>query len=318
MLYGLSLLAGIVLLTLGGESLIRGAVAGARKAGVSPLLTGLVVVGFGTSAPELVVSIDAAINQQPDIAVGNIVGSNIGNILLILGLCAVICPMAVQPLALRRDGLVVVLASLLFIALSFSGSLGRIDAAIFLAGLIGYLVWAYLSEKGNHIPAADMHASEAEEMTKLPTTGWMIAIALVVGLGMLIGGSQLLLFGAIGLAQAMGISEAVIGLTIVAVGTSLPEMAVSVIAALRRHADVAVGNILGSNIFNLLGILGISASLQPLPIVERVVIFDQWVMLGAASILVLFLYTGMRLSRWEGGALLAGYAAYIALSFTVF
>lgn len=318
MLYGLSLLAGIVLLTLGGESLIRGAVAGAKRAGVSPLLTGLVVVGFGTSSPELVVSIDAAINQQPDIAIGNIVGSNIGNILLILGLCAVICPMAVQPLALRRDGLVMVLASLLFIGLSLGGALGRIDAAIFIASLVGYLIWAYVSESRQHIPAADMHASEAEEMTKLPITGWMIVLALVIGLGMLIGGSQLLLYGAIGLAQAMGISEAVIGLTIVAVGTSLPEMAVSVIAALRRHADVAVGNIIGSNIFNVLGILGISAFLQPLPLAPRVALFDQWVMLGAAGILVLFLYTGMRLARWEGAVLLAGYAAYITLSFTIF
>lgn len=318
MLYGLSLLAGIALLTLGGESLIRGAVAGARRVGVSPLLTGLVVVGFGTSAPELVVSIDAAMNQQPDIAVGNIVGSNIGNILLILGMCAIICPMAVQPLALRRDGLVVVLASLLFIGLSFGGALGRVDAGIFLAGLVGYLVWAYVSESRQHLPATEMHVSEAEEVTKLPSTGGTIAIALVVGLAMLIGGSQLLLYGAIGLAQAMGISEAVIGLTIVAVGTSLPEMAVSVIAALRRHADVAVGNILGSNIFNLLAILGISAFLQPLPLAPRVAMFDQWVMLGAAGLLVLFLYTGMRLARWEGAALLAGYVAYIALSFTIF
>lgn len=318
MLYGLSLLAGIALLTLGGESLIRGAVAGAKRAGVSPLLTGLVIVGFGTSAPELVVSIDAAINQQPDIAVGNIVGSNIGNILLILGLCAVICPMTVQPLALRRDGLVVVLASLLFIVLASSGSLEQLDAAFLLAGLVSYLVWAYLSESRNHVPAADMHLSEAEEVTKLPTKGWMIVLALVIGLIMLIGGSQLLLFGAIGLAQAMGISEAVIGLTIVAVGTSLPEMAVSVIAALRRHADVAVGNILGSNIFNLLGILGISAFLQPLPIVERIAVFDQWVMLAAASVLFLFLYTGMRLSRWEGAVLLAGYAAYLIVSFSIF
>ncbi|MGP9568994.1 calcium/sodium antiporter [Halomonas sp. AOP25-F1-15] len=318
MLYGLSLLAGIVLLTLGGESLIRGAVAGARRVGVSPLLTGLVVVGFGTSAPELVVSIHAAMNQQPDIAIGNIVGSNIGNILLILGMCAVICPMVVQPLALRRDGLVVVLASLLFIALSFSGALGRVDAGIFLTGLVCYLVWAYVSESRQHVPATEMHTSEAEEMTKLPTTGWMMTLALIAGLGMLIGGSQLLLYGAIGLAQAMGISETVIGLTIVAVGTSLPEMAVSVIAALRRHADVAVGNILGSNIFNLLGILGISAFLQPLPLAPRVAMFDQWVMLGAAGLLVLFLYTGMRLARWEGAALLAGYAAYLVLSFTIF
>ncbi|WP_083000658.1 calcium/sodium antiporter [Halomonas sp. GT] len=318
MLYGISLLAGIVLLTLGGEALIRGAVAGAKRIGVSPLLTGLVVVGFGTSAPELVVSIDAAIRQQPDIAVGNIVGSNIGNILLILGLCAVICPMSVQPLALRRDGVVVVGASLLFIALAWSGALGRWDAAVLLAALTAYLIWAYRTERAQPLPAAEMHSAEADELTAIPNSTTMIVTALIVGLAMLIGGSQLLLYGAIGLAQAMGISEAVIGLTIVAVGTSLPEMAVSVIAALRRHADVAVGNILGSNIFNLLGILGISAFLQPLPIAERVSQFDQWMMLGAAGALLLFLYTGMRLSRWEGAALLSGYAAYLTLSFTIF
>ncbi|MGM0543862.1 MAG: calcium/sodium antiporter [Pseudomonadota bacterium] len=317
MLYALSLLVGISCLTLGGEALIRGAVAGARRVGVSPLLTGLVVVGFGTSAPELVVSIDAAINQQPDIAVGNIVGSNIGNILLILGLCALICPMTVQPQALRRDGVVMVAATVLFIGLAFGGALGRLDAGIFLAGLISYLIWAYLSERQQTIPAAEMHAAEADEVTALPRTTISIVMALGLGLGLLIGGSQLLLYGTIGLAQAMGISEAVIGLTIVAVGTSLPEMAVSVIAALRRHADVAVGNILGSNIFNLLGILGISAVLQPLPIADRVAAFDQWVMLGAAGVLMIFLYTGMRLSRLEGGLLLTGYGVYLALSFSV-
>jgi len=318
MLYGLSLLAGIVLLFLGGESLIRGAVAGAKRMGVSPLLTGLVVVGFGTSAPELVVSVDAAIREQPDIAVGNIVGSNIGNILLILGLCAVICPMNVHPLALRRDGVVVVAASLLFIVLAWSGALGRWEAALLLAMLTAYLMWAYWTERNQSLPEAEMHSAEAEELSAIPSSTAMIIVALVLGLIMLIGGSQLLLYGAIGLAQSIGISEAVIGLTIVAVGTSLPEMAVSVIAALRRHADVAVGNILGSNIFNVLGILGISAFLQPLPIAARVSQFDQWIMLGSASILLLFLYTGMRLSRWEGAALLGGYAAYIALSFTIF
>tara|TARA_R100001039_G_scaffold17468_1_gene10187 strand:+ start:88 stop:1044 length:957 start_codon:yes stop_codon:yes gene_type:complete len=318
MLYGLSLLAGIVLLFLGGESLIRGAVAGAKRMGVSPLLTGLVVVGFGTSAPELVVSVDAAIREQPDIAVGNIVGSNIGNILLILGLCAVICPMNVHPLALRRDGVVVVAASLLFIVLAWSGALGRWEAALLLAMLTAYLMWAYWTERNQSLPEAEMHSAEAEELSAIPSSTAMIIVALVLGLIMLIGGSKLLLYGAIGLAQSIGISEAVIGLTIVAVGTSLPEMAVSVIAALRRHADVAVGNILGSNIFNVLGILGISAFLQPLPIAARVSQFDQWIMLGSASILLLFLYTGMRLSRWEGAALLGGYAAYIALSFTIF
>ena len=159
MLYGLSLLAGIVLLFLGGESLIRGAVAGAKRMGVSPLLTGLVVVGFGTSAPELVVSVDAAIREQPDIAVGNIVGSNIGNILLILGLCAVICPMNVHPLALRRDGVVVVAASLLFIVLAWSGALGRWEAALLLAMLTAYLMWAYWTERNQSLPEAEMHSA---------------------------------------------------------------------------------------------------------------------------------------------------------------
>ncbi|SFH43721.1 calcium/sodium antiporter [Modicisalibacter xianhensis] len=316
--FALSLAIGIALLTLGGETLIRGAIAASRRIGVSPLLTGLVIVGFGTSSPELVVSIDAALNAQPDLAVGNIVGSNIGNILLILGLCAVITPMTVQPQALRRDGLVVVIASALFIVLALSGALGRGDALIFLVGLAAYLVWAYRSESRQHIPAGDMHAAEAEEMTALPRSWLTIGLAILFGLGLLIGGSRLLLHGAIGIAEAMGVPETVIGLTLVAVGTSLPEMAVSVIAALRRHADVAVGNILGSNIFNVLGILGISAILQPLPMAERILVFDQWVMLGSAVVLMGFLYTGLRLSRVEGAILLGSYGVYVWLSFVTF
>ncbi|MEC9483135.1 MAG: calcium/sodium antiporter [Halomonas sp.] len=318
MLYALSLIVGIALLTFGGEALIRGAIAAARRFGISPLLTGLVIVGFGTSSPELVVSVDAAINSQPDIAVGNIVGSNIGNILLILGLCALISPMTVKPLALRRDGLMVVAASLLFLLLSLSGALGRIDAVLFLSGLAAYLVWAYWSESHKHAPAGEVHAAEAEEMSVVPRSWLTINLAIIVGLALLIGGSRLLLYGAIGIAQAAGIPEAVIGLTLVAVGTSLPELAVSVIAALRRHADVAVGNILGSNIFNVLGILGVSAMLQPLPIAPRIQDFDQWVMLGSAVVLMLFLYTGLRLSRWEGGILLVSYAVYVWLSFAMF
>ncbi|GHA84855.1 calcium/sodium antiporter [Modicisalibacter luteus] len=316
--YALSLAVGIVLLTLGGEALIRGAIAASRRVGVSPLLTGLVIVGFGTSAPELVVSIDAAMNDQPDIAVGNIVGSNIGNVLLILGLCALISPMTVQPLALRRDGLVVVVASALFIVLTLSGALGRSDAFILLAGLVAYLIWAYRSESQQHIPAADMHTAEAEEVTALPQSWLTIGLAILGGLALLIGGSRLLLYGAIGIAESMGVPEAVIGLTLVAVGTSLPEMAVSVIAALRRHADVAVGNILGSNIFNVLGILGVSAILQPLPVAGRILVFDQWVMLGSAVVLLAFLYTGLRLSRVEGAILLGSYGVYVWLSFMTF
>ncbi|WP_447555058.1 calcium/sodium antiporter [Vreelandella sp. EE22] len=316
MLYVLSLLGGIALLTLGGEALVRGAVAGAERLGVSALFTGLVIVGFGTSAPELVVSINAALEQKPDIAIGNVVGSNIGNIMLILGLCAFIYPLTTKLQALKRDGLVMLLATLLFILLGLSGELGRFDAMLLLAGLAGYLVWAYLSERQKNDPLETPDAAGNPPDKRPPSVLWML-IGVAGGLALLIGGSQLLLYGAVGIAQAAGISEAVIGLTVVAVGTSLPELAVSLVAALRRQTDVAVGNILGSNIFNLLGILGVSAFLQPLLLVERMVVFDQWVMLGSAALLLAFLYTGLRLSRGEGALLLAGYVAYVAASFTL-
>lgn len=310
------LLLGIVLLTAGGEALIRGALAAARRLEVSPLLSGLVIVGFGTSAPELVVSIDAAITGRPDIAIGNVVGSNIGNICLILGLCAMITPLAVQPMALRRDAVAVIAASVLFLVLVGGSALQRLDAAIFLVSLLAYLVWAYRTERSSAVPSAELHAAEADELSLVPKTTLQISAAVVLGLALLIGGSQVLLTGAVGISEYFGVSEAVVGLTLVAVGTSLPELSVSVIAALRRHADVAVGNILGSNIFNLLGILGVSALLQPLPVHPRILQFDQWVMLGSAVVLFIFLHTGRRLSRTEGALLLAAYAVYIWLSFT--
>lgn len=314
----LLILAGIGLLTVGGEAVVRGALAAAKRLGVSPLLAGLVIVGFGTSAPELVVSVDAALNQQPDIAIGNVVGSNIGNILLILGLCALISPLATRRSALMRDGMTVILASLLFLLLVWGSALARTDAVILLGGLAIYLLLAYRTESRGHSPAAQIHAQEAEELSLLPRSIPAVVMALVLGLVCLVVGSRLLLKGAVDLSAQLGIPEAVIGLTLVAVGTSLPELAVSVIAAIRRHADVAVGNILGSNIFNLLGILGVSALLQPLPVHARVLAFDQWVMLASAALLMLFLYTGMRLSRLEGGVLLTAYIAYLVASFTVF
>lgn len=318
MLNVLFLFLGVGLLTVGGEALIRGSLAAATRLGISPLLSGLIIVGFGTSSPELVVSVDAAINQQPDIAIGNVVGSNIGNILLILGICALITPLAVKPLALRRDAATVVAASVLFVVLVGGSSLGRADAAIFLAALAAYLAWAYWSERFHAAPSGELHRAEAEELSAVPKSVLWTVLAIVFGLLLLIGGSRVLLTGAVGIAEHFGVSEAVIGLTLVAVGTSLPELSISVIAAIRRHADVAVGNILGSNIFNLLGILGISALLQPLPVHARILQFDQWVMLGTALLLALFLYTERRLSRLEGATLLAGYGVYAVLSFTVF
>ena len=312
----LLLVVGVALLTAGGEALIRGSLAAANRLGVSPLLSGLVIVGFGTSMPELVVSVSAALDKQPDIAIGNVVGSNIGNVLLILGICALITPMAVKPLVLRRDAVTVVMASLLFLILVGGSALGRADGVILLASLVVFLVWAYWSERGHAAPSAELHEAEAAELTVLPkSAGWTVA-TVIAGLLLLIAGSQVLLKGAIGIATHFGVSEAVIGLTLVAVGTSLPELSISVIAALRRHADVAIGNVLGSNIFNLLGILGVSALLQPLPVHARILQFDQWVMLGTSVLLLLFLYTGVRLSRLEGAVLLAGYGVYVGLSFT--
>ncbi len=314
----LLLIIGIALLAVGGEALIRGSLAAAKRLGVSPLLSGLVIVGFGTSAPELVVSVNAAIEGRPDIAIGNVVGSNIGNILLILGVCSLISPLAVKPLALRRDAVTVVAASLLFLILVGGSALARVDAAIFLGALAAYLGWAYWSERFHAAPSGELHQAEAEELATVPKSVWWTVIAVVLGLLLLIAGSQVLLIGAIGIAAYFGVPEAVVGLTLVAVGTSLPELSISVIAAIRRHADVAVGNVLGSNIFNLLGILGVSALLQPLPVHPRILQFDQWVMLGTSLLLLLFLYTGRRLSRAEGGVLLIGYGIYVWLSFSVF
>ncbi|MBU2706850.1 calcium/sodium antiporter [Zooshikella marina] len=318
MLNFLLLLLGVALLTAGGEALIRGSLAAAKRLGVSPLLSGLVIVGFGTSAPELVVSIDAAVSGRPDIAIGNVVGSNISNIFLILGICALITPLAVKPLALFRDATTVVAASILFLVLVGGSALQRMDAAILLLALLVYLTWAYMTERSSSIPSAELHKAEAEELSIVPRSLLWTVVSVVIGLILLIVGSQVLLTGAVGVAQSYGVSQAVIGLTLVAVGTSLPELSISVIAAIRRHADVVVGNILGSNIFNLLGILGVSALLQPLPVPERILQFDQWAMLGAALLLILFLFTGRHLNRLEGGLLLIFYGIYVGLSFTVF
>jgi len=307
--------AGIVLLSLGGEALIRGALAAAERIGLSPLLSGLLIVGMGTSAPELAVSVDAALSQRPDIAVGNVVGSNISNILLILGTCALISPIAVPPTSLSRDAIAMVGATALAMLLMTTGTvLTRLDALLLLIALGAYLIWAYQSERALYAASATVY-DDATSSSSL-STGWML-LYIVGGLGLLVGGSQVLLRGAVGIATLFGLSEAVIGLTIVAVGTSLPELAVSTIAALRGQAEVAVGNVLGSNIFNLLGILGISAAVLPLGMPERVLAVDQWVMGGTAVLILTFLFTGRRLTRLEGALLFAGYMAYIALSVIV-
>lgn len=306
------LLAGFCLLLIGGDFFVRGAVGVAQRLKVSPLLIGLTLVGFGTSLPELVASLEAARIGSPGIAVGNVVGSNIANILLILGLSALVMPMAVAPGALRRDGPVLIGSCLLAIIVCLLGRIDRWWGLLFLGLLLAYTVHAYLSERRRFDERARIHLAEAAEVRPLATT---LPAALGVTLcGMLgvIFGAGLLVRGALVLGREFGVSETVIGLTIVAVGTSLPELVVSVLAALRRHSDVALGNVVGSNIFNLLGILGATAVFRPIPVPTEIARFDIWIMLAATSLLVLFATTRSQVERWEGGVLLISYAAYLA------
>jgi cation:H+ antiporter len=305
------LVGGMALLAGGGQALIRGALDVARRLNVSPLLAGLVIVGFGTSMPELAVSVNAAAAGNAEIAIGNVVGSNIGNVLLILGLCAVISPLTVSPAALRRDGLIVLASSVLFVALAFGGKLTRIEGGLLLVSLAVYVFWTYRSDRKQQTAVSVMHREESTEVQKLPPSKAITALLILVGLAALIGGAQALVHGAVGLARSIGLSEATIGLTVVAVGTSLPEMMVSVVAAVRRHGDVAIGNILGSNIFNMFGILGVSILVTPMEVVGRVAIYDQWVLLGTAVALIVFLATQRRLTRGEGVLLLSSYGAYV-------
>ena len=312
MTVALGLAAGFVLLVLGGESLVRGSVAVARRIGVSPLLIGLTLVGFGTSMPELVTSLNAALIGSPGIAVGNVVGSNIANILLILGIAAVLRPIQAQPAAFYRDGAMLVLASLACAALSLVGVIGGVSGTVLVTLLIAYVAFTYHKERVHPDAAAAMHASEAESVAPLARSLALSLLITLAGIALTILGAQILVDSAIALARSLDISETIIGLTIVAVGTSLPELVTSVVAAWRNQSDVALGNIVGSNIFNVLGILGVTALVQPIAVPAEILDRDLWVMLAATALMIVFTITGWRLSRIEGAIFLGLYAAYVA------
>ncbi|MCC1481114.1 calcium/sodium antiporter [Roseibaca sp. Y0-43] len=296
----LFLAAGLLGLFLGGEALVRGAVAVAHRFAMPPLLIGLTVVGFGTSTPELLVSVQAALGGVPDIAIGNVVGSNIGNILLIVGVTALIWPVTVAARSLRRDLAVMLLAALALVPLFWLGQIGRVAGLGLVLGLLAYLVWSYLDPQG------DAPASDAPVQPLWQSLGWLVA-----GLIGLMLGARLLVDGAVNIAQALGLSEAFIGLTIVAVGTSLPELATSLMAALRKQSAIAIGNIVGSNIFNVLGILGATAMIAPIPVAGRFLTVDLPVMIGVSALLAGLLLARSSVGRQSGAALLLGYAAYI-------
>ncbi len=302
--------AGLAGLVIGGELLVRGAVSAAKGFGISPMVIGLTLVGFGTSTPELVTSLQAALSGSPGIAMGNVVGSNIGNVLLILGIAVLLAPIAVDPAALRRDGAAMILATLLCLGAVLAGAIPRITGAGFLLALAGYLAFTLWSERRS-AAAAPVYAGQAEAVPG-PEMRLGLALALaVVGLAVTILGARALVTGAVQIAQAVGLSETVIGLTIVAIGTSMPELVTSVIAVRRGQGEVALGNVLGSNIFNILGILGVTALVSPLAVPPEIIRADIWVMSAAAVLLVVFARTGWRLGRREGAVMLGGYAAYM-------
>lgn len=311
----LQLAGGLFLLYLGGELLVRGAVSLARRLGVSPLIVGLTVVSAGTSAPELVVSLVASLEGAPGIAVGNVVGSNIANILLVMGATALIYPVARNAPSLRRDGSVFILTAVLMTVLCMSGVIERWNGIIMVFLLIVYVAGSYWIDRRDVETAREIENEVAELAGDNPPM--LITLGqLVFGLVGVIGGAELTVGGAVELARAAGIDETVIGLTLVAVGTSLPELAASVIAARRRHTDVALGNAIGSCIFNVLAIMGTVAIVKPVPVPTIVLGFDIWVMLSVSLGFVAVALALPRLGKSVGVLFLLLYAAYVWAQFS--
>ena len=311
----LQIAAGFILLLLGAEFLVRGAVALARRLEVSPMVIGMTVVAYGTTAPELVVSLEAALTDVPAIAVGNVIGSNIANILLILGTAAVIYPIACKPGALKRDGAVMLGAAVLMVILGLTGAITAVQGAVMLFALITLTLYAYWSERRNSA-SADLLSREAEEFAEWPRSLWPSLLAVIGGIATVVFGAQILVAAAVELARDFGISEAVIGLTLVAVGTSLPELATAAVAAYRRHPDIAIGNVVGANTYNILAILGVVSMVEPLTIPAQIVGFDIWFMLAATILLLAMILVRGGLSRAVGAGFLAVYGLYLVAEYT--
>ena len=305
------LVAGLVILFVGGELTVRGAVGLARYLGVSAAVIGLTVIGFGTSAPELVVTIQAALAGKSGLAIGNVVGSNISNLLLILGTGAAIWPMSCTVGAARRDAGVMTGCAVLLVGLGLYGVILWWHGILMIAALALYLFLTYLQDKRDQA-SCEFHASEAEEIENAPTSLPKIILFTVLGLVGLVVGADLMVKGAIGIAEQFGVPDSVIGLTVVALGTSLPELAATVVAAYRKHTDVAIANVLGSCTFNVLSILGITSLVAPLTIDPDIQRIDLWVMLAATAVVTAVLLFRCRIGRATGLIFLVGYVAYIA------
>ena len=304
---------GLTVLVIGADVLVRGASRLAVSFGVSPLVVGLTVVAFGTSAPEMAVSVGSALNGNPDLAIGNVVGSNIANILLILGISALITPLLVDEQIIRQEIPIMIGASALLVVMALDGSIGRIEAAALFGLVVAYTVFLIVQSR-----RASKNVQDEFE-TEIPTSNWdrhwAVQVALiVVGLVMLVQGAGWLVDAAVAFARAFGVSDLVIGLTVVAVGTSMPEIATSIVAAIRGQRDIAVGNVVGSNVFNILAVLGVTGLVSSggLPVSDAARNFDLWVMLAVAFACLPIMISGREIARWEGGVFIAYYAIYTA------
>ncbi len=309
----LQVAAGLVILLICGELLVRGAVAVAELGGVSKLVIGFTIVAFGTSAPELVVCINAALEGSPGIAFGNVVGSNIANILLVLGVPALIYPLTCDNRSALRDSFIMIGGSLLFTLLAWIGFIGFWQGALLVAALALVIYIAYRRAKSGGDDSADDALEEYEE--NMPKTIWLSLLFILAGLIGLVIGSRLLVDGAVSIAMTAGVSEEIIGLTLVALGTSLPELATSLIAAFRRHGDVAIGNVLGSNLFNITGIIGATALIKPLEAPVQILHFDLIIMLAASAILIPIFLMHKPIGRVLGAVFCAAYISYIFAQF---
>ena len=306
------IVAGLVLLVWGADRFVHGAGAGARNLGVPPLLIGLTIVAFATSAPEILVSAVAAIGGKPGLAIGNAIGSNIVNIGLVLGLTALFRPIPLESATLRREMPALLAVTLLTVSLFLDTYLSRIDGVVMLTGLIIVMIW--LARLGLRSAANDPIAMDYDAEIPSDVSMKMAVIWLIVGLLTLLVGAELLVGGAIGIAKDLGVSEVVIGITIVAFGTSLPELAVSMVSALKGEYGLAIGNIVGSNIFNLLAVIGVAATIHPAALAPTVLSLHIFVMVAFTLVLFAMTYDydgKARLSRLEGAALLVAYLAYV-------
>jgi cation:H+ antiporter len=305
--------AGLVILLVCGELLVRGSVALAEQMGISKLVIGFTIVAFGTSAPELVVCIQAALDGAPGIAIGNVVGSNIANVLLVLGVPALIYPIVCDTKSAMRDNLIMVGGSLLFLILAWNGIIDFWKGAILLGLLIAIILRSYLRARKEGDEGAKEALEEYEQ--NMPKSIWISILFIILGLAGLILGSRLLVEGAVTIAKVAGVSDEIIGLTLVALGTSLPELATSIIAAVRRHGDVAIGNVLGSNLFNITGIIGLTAMIKPLSAPTQILHFDLWIMLFVSVLLIPIFLSKRPVGRVLGGFFCAAYLVYIAAQF---